>query len=275
MLQMKIGLVDTTGTVDAAKMAEAAAAINTQVTRDLPQFWNINASVSYLPHANQIPQGFWPVLVVDTLPPDEGGFHLTKHNQPYAKVVATPGSDEWTVDASHETLEMLVDPSGNRLQTSTSIEITKGKIADGVGTFEYLVEVCDPCEADSCTYQINGISVSDFITPHFYDLHAAPDARFSFNGSLKTPRQILPGGYISWIDPATNRVKQLLYLDPKPVIKDLGPADGASLRAFVDSKTRAHARSLQAKPTSMALGSRKTYQDYFQTVALARAKHYE
>jgi hypothetical protein len=214
---------------------------------------------------------------VKHLPPGEGGFHLTKHNQPYSKVIATKDSDEWIVDASHETLEMLVDPSGNRLQTSTAIEITGGKIVDGIGTFEYLVEVCDPCEADSCTYQINGISVSDFITPHFYDLHAASDARFSFNGSLKTPRHILPGGYISWIDPTSNSVKQLLYVDPtkKPSIKDLGPADGASLRAFVDSKTRAHVRALQAKPTPKALGSRKTYRKYFETAAAARAKHYQ
>ena len=30
---------------------------------------------------------------------------------------------------------------------------------DGAGRFEYLVEACDPCEADACT--IDGIAVSD------------------------------------------------------------------------------------------------------------------
>jgi hypothetical protein len=51
---------------------------------------------------------------------------MTRHNQPYAKVINTPGSDEWTIDASHATLEMFVDPYGNRLQASTAIEIVGG-----------------------------------------------------------------------------------------------------------------------------------------------------
>ena len=94
---------------------------------------------------------------------------MNKHNQPFSKVIASPDSDEWTIDASHETLEMLVDPSGNKLQSSQSIEIVGGKIKDGTDEFEYLVEACDPCEADKYAYPIQGVAVSDFITPHFYD----------------------------------------------------------------------------------------------------------
>jgi hypothetical protein len=165
MLQIKVVLVDTTGTIKSDTMAAAAEALNVQVTRDLPQFWNINATVSYRPDSNSIPQGMWPVQIVKSLPPGEGGFHMTRHNQPYAKVINTPGSDEWTIDASHETLEMLVDPYGNRLQASTAIEIVGRRIRDGAGKFEYLVEACDPCEANDYAYQIDGIMVSDFLTP--------------------------------------------------------------------------------------------------------------
>src|SRR5258708_26477797 len=194
MLSTKVGLVDTTGTVDTQTMAAAAAALNVQVTRDLPQFWPVNATVSYLPNPRRIPQGVWPVQLVTRLPPGEGGFHMTRHNQPYAKVIVTPGSDEWVVDASHETVEMLVDPNGNRLQTSISIEIVDGKIQDGDGRFEYLVEACDPCEADPFTYSIDGLHVSDFITPHFYDPQPTAGARFSFTGAITRPRPLLPGG---------------------------------------------------------------------------------
>jgi hypothetical protein len=84
-------------------------------------------------------------------------------------VIGSATSAEWTLDASHETIEMLVDPYGNRLQNSTSIEIEKGKIEDGTGESAYLVEACDPCEADKFAYAIQGIEVSDFLTPHFYD----------------------------------------------------------------------------------------------------------
>jgi hypothetical protein len=274
MLQIKVGLVDTTGTVDPKSMAAAAAAINTQVTRDLPEYWNVNASVAYLPDPHRIPQGFWPVQLVKSLPPPEGGFHLTKHNQPYAKVIATPGSNDWTIDASHETLEMLVDPSGNRLQTSTEIKVVGNKIEDGTGTFEYLVEVCDPCEDPKYGYQINGILVSDFLTPHFYDSNARSDARFSFTGALKAPREILPGGYISWTDPHTSEMQQLLYTGPRPQIKTLGLATGASLRVFVDGHTRHHVHQTRKSPGQKIVAARKAHRSAYEEIAHERAKHY-
>src|SRR5580704_11369365 len=142
MLAVKVGLVDTTGTIDTQTMAAAAAALHIQVTRDLPQYWPVNATVSYLPDHRNIPQGYWPVQLVASLPPGEGGFHMTAHNQPYAKVIATPNDDTWTIDASHETIEMLVDPSGNRMQSSNAIEVRGRDIHDGTGQFNYLVEAC-------------------------------------------------------------------------------------------------------------------------------------
>jgi hypothetical protein len=276
MLQNKIGLVDMTGTVSAETMAAAAAALNIQVTRDLPQYWNINASVQYLPGTGKVPQGVWPVQLVKSLPPGEGGFHLTKHNQPYAKVIATPGSDDWTIDASHEILEMLVDPAGNRLQASTAIVIKGGKIQDGVGQFEYLVEACDPCEANALSYQIQGIAVSDFITPHFYEPHALPGTRYSFTGALKAPRQILPGGYISWVNPQAEEVQQLLFVDPSqpPVIKNLGPSNGTSLRVLSDAHARTFMLLQKTAEEPANKEKRLNHRKTFDAAAQVRAKHY-
>ncbi|HEV3144193.1 MAG TPA: hypothetical protein VGZ47_09940, partial [Gemmataceae bacterium] len=158
MALIQVGLVDTTGNLDAGLVEATAAALNVQVMRDLPQFWDIQATVRYLPHTEKVPSGVWPVQLVKQLPPGEGGFHLDKHHQPFAKVVAGPGSEDWTVAASHETLEMLVDPYGNKLQSSRAIEIVGGKIQDGTGEFGYLVEACDPCEADNYAYSIGGIA---------------------------------------------------------------------------------------------------------------------
>ncbi|MEI9982880.1 MAG: hypothetical protein WDN69_06490 [Aliidongia sp.] len=276
MLPVKIGLVDTTGTVPMPAMAMVAAALNVQVTRDLQQFWPVIATVCYLPDPNVIPQGVWPVLLVSTLPQEGGGFHLTVHNQPYAQVLVTPGSDEWTVDASHETIEMLVDPFGNRLQTSTSIQIVGNDLQDGNEQYEYLVEACDPCEADSCTYQIGGIRVSDFITPYFYDLLTIPGLRYSFTGAITRPREILPGGYISWMNPQTNAMQQILRLDPNapPQCRDLGMATGASLRAFVEKQTAKHVRAKRIGPTAEAQQARTAFRDAVTRAGQARAKHY-
>jgi hypothetical protein len=278
MLQIKVVLVDTTGTVKPDTMAAAAEALNVQVTRDLPEYWkNVNATVSYRPDAKSIPQGMWPVQLVKTLPPDEGGFHMTKHNQPYAKVIVTPNSDEWTIDASHETVEMLVDPYGNRLQTSNAIDVAKGRITAADGKYEYLVEACDPCEANKYAYSIDGTMVSDFITPSFYDPDVTANARYSFTGAVKSPREILPGGYISWVDPKTSEMKQILWVDPsgKPQLRDLGPAPkDLSLREFVESKTFHLAYEKRVSPPKATLSARKRFRATLQEVAAVRARHY-
>jgi hypothetical protein len=277
MLQIKVVLVDTTGEVKPDTMAAAAEALNVQVTRDLPQFWNVHATVSYRPDPNSIPQGMWPVQLVKSLPPDEGGFHMTRHNQPYSKVIVTPGSDDWTIDASHETVEMLVDPYGNRLQTSNAITVNQGQIGDAEGKYEYLVEACDPCEANNCAYQIDGILVSDFITPDFYDPAATASARYSFSGAVKKPRQILPGGYISWVDPQTSEMKQILWVDPsqRPTIRNLGPApEGLSLREFVEGRTYGLAYKKRVPPPKATVAAPRQFRAALAKAAFTRAKHY-
>jgi hypothetical protein len=282
MSLIQVGLVDKTKAIDPELMQAVAAALTIQVTRDLPQFWNVQATVTYEPNASKIPAGVWPVFLVKTLPPGEGGFHLDQHNQPYAKVIASPASDEWTIDASHETLEMLVDPNGNRLQPSTSIQIEKGKIVDGTGQFGYLVEACDPCEADNFAYPIQGVAVSDFLTPHFYDPVVTPGTRYSFTGAIKAPRQILPGGYISWVNQQTNEMQQLLWVDPTkaPKIVDLGPASGASLREWVDNYMAESAGKTTVRANRHALNEEllahcKAKRASLDVISQARAKLYD
>jgi hypothetical protein len=276
MLPIRIGLIDGTGKVDAHMMSAAAAALNIQVTRDLPQFWNIKASVAYLPGTDSVPQGVWPVQLVDQLPPGAGGFHLTDLHQPYAKVLVRP---EWTIQASHEILEMLVDQNGNKLHASVAIGVTKdGKVQDQKGQFEYLVEVCDPCEADQFSYPIDGVQVSDFITPHFYDPNPIAGTRYSFTAAVKAPRGLLPGGYISWVDPHTNNLQQILWVDPKqpPHFRDMGAAPkDMSLRGFIDSKTHGMVRSKWVAPSAKVKARRQADREAQAKAARARAKHYE
>jgi hypothetical protein len=238
--------------------------------RDLPQYWNVQASVRYISDPNRIPVGTWPVYLVPKLPPGEGGVHLDKHNQPYSLVIGTPGNNSWTIDASHETIEMLVDPAGNRLQASRAIEIADKGVRDTPGEFQYLVEACDPCEANQYAYSINGISVSDFITPHFYDPVVTSAVRDSFSGHITAPRQLLPGGYISFVDPRADELKQILWLDKAPVERTLGQAKGLSLRAFVDGKTaELVANARKANPRLAAWN--RAHRNRLEAAAKARA----
>src|SRR5215831_6738023 len=283
MSVIQVGLVDITGKIDAELVQSAAIALNLQATRDLPQFWPISATVIYLPNPKKIPVGVWPVQLVKELPPDEGGFHSDKHKQPYSKVIASPRDNTWTIDASHEILEMLVDPWGNRIHSSVAIQIRNGKIKDGTGQYGYLVEACDPCEDNSYAYTINGIAVSDFITPHFYDPIATSGTRYSFGGNITAPRQILPGGYISFVDLAQDEWEQILWVDPSkpPVLKDLGPAPSdKSLREWIDSMapskntTAAARKSRTPKAKSLLEYSEKRIKA-LDEAALARAMSYQ
>lgn len=274
MSVIQVGLVDKTGKLDPDLVRATAAALNIQVTRDLTKFWNVQATVRYLPSPTQIPPGVWPVFLVASLPPGEGGVHLDKRNQPYSLVIGTPGSDDWTIDASHETLEMLVDPSGNRLQTSQGIEISAGQVRDSTGEFEYLVEACDPCEGNQYAYTIQGIAVSDFITPNFYDPVPTSGTRYSFGGNLSRPRQVLPGGYISYINTETEEWEQILYLGKTPQLKKLGPAKGASLRAFIDGETHQHVREYR-KPNPTLTDFCTAHRTRIHAATAKRSEMYE
>ena len=227
-------LVDLTGSIAPAFLTQVASALDRQVTRDLATTWSgISAHVKAVSSLASLRRGDWPVYLVKELPPGEGGFHQDQNKRPYAKVIASGGDPSWTIDASHEVCEMLVDPQGSRLQASNGIAIVDGQVVDGDGTFEYLVEACDPCEANNFAYEIDGVAVSDFITPNYYDNDARPDVRYSFQGNITRPRQMLKGGYISFVN-ADDVIQQILWVDtPHPVLKTLGPANGLSLREHV------------------------------------------
>jgi hypothetical protein len=90
---------------------------------------------------------------------------------------------DWSVSSvlSHEVLEMYVDPNCNLWAN------------DGKGS-AYSFEVCDPVEAP--TYTVSGVSVSNFVTPAWFDPLAPATAQFDKLGQLKTPFSILKGGYV-------------------------------------------------------------------------------
>jgi hypothetical protein len=268
MLPIRVGLIDKSGTVDTQQLAAVATALNLQVSRDFSPIWGVSATVSAFPGAAHVPPGVWPIFIVDNLPPTEGGVHLTKHHQPYALVEAGPS---WSLSASHECLEMLADPSGSRLYASGAIAVAGGQIVDAAGKFEYLVEVCDPSEDDPFAYMVDGIVVSDFYTPHFFDPKVSVGVRYSFTGALTRPRQVLKGGYLSWLNPETNSLQQLRYFGQVPVIKDLGAAAaGKSLRESVDALTKP--LRLSGFAASEAVTERRKA---IERAAAARSRYYD
>jgi hypothetical protein len=178
---------------DAAAMTEAIAS---QVRLDAAPLWDrAPAAVIFYTDPQGVPAAAHGIALVDTIqdqPQGVLGFHTEDRGGRLWGVVAAkpeldsgakPTSGDWSVSSvlSHEVLEMFIDPNCNLWSN------------DGRGS-AYSFEVCDPVEAP--TYDINGISVSNFVTPFWFDPLAAPHAQFDKLGHLTRPFSILKGGYV-------------------------------------------------------------------------------
>jgi hypothetical protein len=194
MALQRIALVNSSdGNVSFTEITAVAHALQIQVERDFKQFWGVSAQVIPLRDRDSIEtMGVSPIFLVSSLgDPTAGGVHLDKKGKPFAKVVL---SDDWSISASHELLEMLVDPLGQKLIQAPDIDPE----SDG-HMVNYLIEVSDPCEIFS--YKIGDVLVSDFVTPEYYNPNASPAHLLDFKGHLTKPYDIPRGCYISWLDP--------------------------------------------------------------------------
>jgi hypothetical protein len=192
---INLALVVETRRVQRSAIKEVAAALQRQISRDFAPVWNVDATVDPFISLDDVPPGYWPIIVRDDLPGvDIIGIHLDDKGQPFALVQY---SNTWSLVASHEALEMLADPWGNRL-------VPGGSPRPGQGLVEILVEVCDPPSDVAHAYTVNGHLVSDFVTPDYYEPVAVPGARYSFTSAVTRPRQIARGGYLSWREPTTD-----------------------------------------------------------------------
>jgi hypothetical protein len=225
-----VALVSQVPALGLDKTSVCAAALQRQVTRDFGPLWGIQATVNAFGTLKAVPTGYWPIIIKRNInTPGAGGVHEDSNGQPFALVQFAP---DWTLTTSHECLEMLADPFGNRLLPGQSPKPEQGRV-------EFLVEVCDPPEAAQFAYTVNGVTVSDFFTPHFFDPVASAGVRYSFTGAVTAPRQVLQGGYLSWHDPVTNHWFQLTRFGTDQ-FRDLGvlaAQTGQSLRSMVDRLT--------------------------------------
>lgn len=192
--------------VDRDTFLRVVAALQMQLTRDFTPIWGIPAVVSAFESLDEVPTGCIPLLIVEpgTLDPRFHGFHLTEGDQPIGFVEGRRG---WSLAASHELLEIACDPEGERKVAGESLKDSTDP-ADLTplarpyrtvqGPVSYLVEICDPCQAPEFAYMIDGILVSDFVTPRYYDPRRTECGCYSFTGAVGEPLQILPGGYITW-----------------------------------------------------------------------------
>jgi hypothetical protein len=216
-----------------ADLTMVSAALQKQVIRDFGPIWDVKATVDAFTSLDDVPLGYWPILIGDE-GQGGGGVHLDQDNQPFALVDFTP---DWTVTSSHECLEMLADPFGNRLVAGDSPDPNRP------GRVRFLVEVCDPCETPTLGYTVNGVRVSDFYTPDYLEPPQSAGTqgrRYDFMGHITEPRQVLRGGYLSWQEGDAVWFQEVFFDTVTPTFKKLGKFDNSfgSLRAWIDGNSR-------------------------------------
>ena len=114
---------------------------------------------------------------------------------PLGKVFVKTARDagvEWTVTASHELMELLADPSINLSVCTT----------ENSRLMLYAYEICDPCQADEFGCAIDGVTVSDFLFPTWFETfhRSGGPVPFDYCGRIGAPFVLLPGGYASVLD---------------------------------------------------------------------------
>ena len=195
MLQIAV-ISESTAIADADVQAMIPA-FNTQWNNDLNSVWGVGAATfAFTPKKQAPPAGSWWVVFLDNSDQANAlAYHdLTNEGLPISKVfVKTIQADKasLSVGASHEICEMAVDPWLN------------SAYQDARGTF-WAGEICDPVEDDQYGYPINGVAVSDFVLPSYFEPNTAghtKGVKFDYRGELtQAVPAMLSGGYLSEFD---------------------------------------------------------------------------
>lgn len=189
-----IHIQNNTTVLSDAQLQAAIAALQIQLDRDWQPVWGTTATLSFVSKTGTVPSTGWVIYMMDTSDiPGALGYHdETAAGRPIGKVFAKDDMRygyNWTVTLSHELLEMMLDPYINQTVFAQD-SVSSGLL--------YAYEACDAVEADSLGYTINGILVSDFVYPTWFDLTITNyhGVKFDYCNRLTAPFQLWSGGYI-------------------------------------------------------------------------------
>ncbi|HET7200678.1 MAG TPA: hypothetical protein VFI80_07695 [Burkholderiales bacterium] len=160
------------------------AAMQTFVDQYVAPVWGTPAK---LVKSKDYLKGAWAMVFLDNADqPGALAYHdLTPDGMPQAKVfvkTTVDNHDLVSVSASHELVEMLVDPATNMMTTGPDANTM------------YAYESADPVEEQS--FKVNGIPMTDFVYPAYFESFRAPGSvTFDRMKKVARPFQILSGGY--------------------------------------------------------------------------------
>ena len=160
------------------------AALQAFVDNDVAPVWGTPAR---LVKSSGFVPGHWAMVFLDDADqPGALAYHdLTPDGLPESKVfvkTTLKNHDLVSVSASHELVEMLVDPAINLMTTGPDPKLV------------YAYESADPVE--QLSYPVRGIAMTDFVYPSYFEaVHKPGSVQFDRLRKVSKPFQILAGGY--------------------------------------------------------------------------------
>lgn len=197
----RLYLVNQSTLVSKADARKMVAAVNKQVREHIAPAWDAQRVVVEY-HAGdlasvqqEVPKGSWVFALLDNA--DQAGalgWHsVDDQDRIYGQIFAQPSLSDgkstaltgpYAVSAtfSHEAAETLGDRYCN-------------DYADTGRGFLVAKELSDPVEADG--YLIDGVQVSNFILPAWFDVYGKSTGPYDYLGRCTAPFSMTPGGY--WV----------------------------------------------------------------------------
>ena len=160
------------------------AAMQGYVDKHVVPVWSTPAK---LIKSTDFVKGAWGVVFLDDADqPGALAYHdLTPDGWPLSKVfvrTTLANHDLVSVSASHELVEMLVDPAVNMMTTGPDPKLM------------YAYESADPVE--DLSFPVNGLEMSDFVYPSYFEgFRKSGSTQFDHLNKVKKPFEILSGGY--------------------------------------------------------------------------------
>jgi len=191
----RVAVMNESATISDDEARAAVAALQTQLNRDFAPIWGVGAELAFIARGALATPGSWRLVVEDNSRyPSVVSYHtLTEEGLPEVRVAVREAKENhwaWTMAASHDLMEMLVNPRLN---------VTIFDSADGRTGRLYIREICDPVSSAKLAYVIDGVIVSNFVYPAWFERFNMQDsAKFDHCGRLNAPFQVAPGSYVNF-----------------------------------------------------------------------------
>lgn len=215
----KIAFINESTVVRDADAQKWMAALQYQADHHFRPAWGPTCRMTFFGKGQKPPAEMaWLALLDNSDQAGALGYHdLTPDGMPLGKVFAATDqqyNETVSVTASHELLEMLADPY---------ISYTMLTVDTNNNVLGYAWEVCDACEDEQFSYEIDGVKVSDFVYPSWFQpWRPRGSTRFDQMQKIQSPFQLLVGGYIGIWTPQTGWTQQnaeeVPYHKTRPIV---------------------------------------------------------